>query len=335
MAEAGMFSPVVIQFALFAMIAIAAGSAAYVGLSPFFSGERRAARRLNTVTTSAKTSQQRGKAVDPASKKKQVQETLQELEDKRKKLKKRLTLKQLIAQAGMEFSLRAYFIGSAVFGLLVAVAVAGFTGNFLFAFLAAFAGGLGVPRWFLSFMRKRRQKKFLEDFANAIDIVVRGVKAGLPLNDTIRVIAAESAEPVRSEFYEIVESQAFGLPLSEGLERMYERMPLAEVNFLAIVIAIQSQSGGNLAEALSNLSKVLRDRKKLKGKIQAMSQEAKASAAIIAALPLAVMILVYITTPAYISLLWEEELGKIMLFGSACWMSCGVLVMRKMINFDF
>jgi len=184
-------------------------------------------------------------------------------------------------------------------------------------------------------MRKRRQKKFLEDFPNAIDIVVRGVKAGLPLNDTLRTIAMESAEPVRSEFREVIEAQAFGLPIGEAIGRMYERVPLAEVNFLSTVVNIQAQSGGNLAEALSNLSRVLRERKRLNGKIQAMSQEAKASAAIIAALPLAVMILVYITTPSYISLLWQTELGQIMLAVSAFWMTSGVLVMRKMINFDF
>lgn len=330
-----MFSPAVVQLALFAMIAIALGGVGYVAAAPFLSGERRVARRLNTVTSRSKATQPRGKAADPANKKKQVQETLKEIEDKRKQLKKRATLKQLIGQAGLDIPVRTYFVASAGFGLVIALLVAVLSGSLVLGLIAAFGAGLGAPRWVLSFLRKRRQKKFIDEFANAIDIIVRGVKAGLPLNDTIRVIASESAEPVRSEFYEIVESQAFGRPLSEGLDRMYERMPLAEVNFLAIVIAIQSQSGGNLAEALSNLSKVLRDRKKLKAKIQAMSQEAKASAAIIAALPLVVMILVYLTTPAYIALLWQEELGNIMLVGCALWMSCGVLVMRKMINFDF
>jgi len=112
-------------------------------------------------------------------------------------------------------------------------------------------------------------------------------------------------------------------------------MRVPEANFFGIVILIQQKAGGNLAEALGNLSRVLRDRKKMKAKIQAMSQEAKASAGIIGALPIAVMTLVYITSPQYISLLWTEPLGRLMLGGSAIWMFTGVMVMKKMINFDF
>jgi tight adherence protein B len=112
-------------------------------------------------------------------------------------------------------------------------------------------------------------------------------------------------------------------------------MPVPEANFFGIVISIQQRAGGNLSEALGNLSKVLRDRKKMKAKIQAMSMEAKASAGIIGALPIAVMTLVWITSPQYISLLWTEPLGRMMLAACAVWMSMGVFVMRKMINFDF
>jgi tight adherence protein B len=149
------------------------------------------------------------------------------------------------------------------------------------------------------------------------------------------MVAAESQSPVKEEFRHIIETQALGLPVADCVERMYDRMPLPEVNFFAIVVAIQQRSGGNLSEALGNLSRVLRDRKKMKQKIQAMSQEAKASAAIIGALPLVVMALVFLTSPDYISLLWSEPLGQIMLAVSGAWMLCGVLVMRKMINFDF
>jgi tight adherence protein B len=194
---------------------------------------------------------------------------------------------------------------------------------------------LGVPRFLLSYLTKRRQKKFLAEFANAIDIIVRGVKSGLPLNDCLQIIAAESPEPVKTEFVELMEQQRVGVTLAQGLERMLSRMPLAEVSFFMIVISIQQQAGGNLAEALGNLANVLRDRKRLKSKVDAFSSEAKSSAAIIGALPLAVMGLVYVSTPAYISLLWTEKLGHMMLMGSAVWMLCGVLVMRKMINFDY
>jgi tight adherence protein B len=148
-------------------------------------------------------------------------------------------------------------------------------------------------------------------------------------------VANESPEPVRSEFRGMIETQAIGLTLGEAAGRLYERIPLPEANFFGIVILIQQRAGGNLSEALGNLSKVLRDRKKMKAKIKAMSMEAKASASIIAALPIAVMTLVYLTSPSYISLLWTESVGRVMLAGCAIWMLMGVLVMRKMINFDF
>jgi tight adherence protein B len=199
----------------------------------------------------------------------------------------------------------------------------------------AFAFGLGVPRWLLSFLKKRREKAFLRALPDAVDIIVRGIKAGLPLFESIKVVAADSPEPLCSEFKAIIETQAIGMPLGDACTRLYERMPVPEANFFGIVIAIQQKSGGNLSEALGNLSKVLRDRKKMAEKIQAMSTEAKASAGIIGALPPIVMILVYLTTPDYISLLWTDPIGQLMLVACVMWMSIGIMVMKKMINFDF
>ncbi len=175
----------------------------------------------------------------------------------------------------------------------------------------------------------------MDALPDAVDIIVRGIKAGLPLFDSIKIVAADTPEPLRSEFNAIIETQTIGMPLGDACQRLYERMPVPEANFFGIVIAIQTKSGGNLSEALGNLSKVLRDRKKMKAKIQAMSMEAKASAAIIGALPPIVMLLVYIMTPQYISLLWTHPTGRIMLAGCALWMSMGIFVMKKMINFDF
>ncbi len=194
---------------------------------------------------------------------------------------------------------------------------------------------LGIPRWLLSFLKKRRESKFLNAFPDAADVIVRGIKAGLPLLDCLKMITIEAPEPLKSEFRAIVETQAVGLPLGDACGKLYERMPVPEANFFGIVISIQQKAGGNLSEALGNLSRVLRDRKKMKAKIQAMSQEAKASAAIIGALPIAVMTMVYITSPQYISLLFTEPLGNVMLACSAGWMLRGGVVMKKMINVDF
>ena len=211
--------------------------------------------------------------------------------------------------------------------------------NFMTTLMAslglAFAFGLGLPRWILGYLKKKREKKFLKALPDAVDVIVRGIKAGLPLFDSLKVVAADAPEPLKSEFNAIIETQTIGMPLGEACARLFDRMPLPEANFFGIVIAIQQKSGGNLSEALGNLSKVLRDRKKMAEKIQAMSMEAKASAGIIGSLPPIVMLLVYLSTPDYISLLWTHPTGQLMLVGCAVWMSMGILVMKKMINFDF
>ncbi len=324
-----------IAIAVMAMLSV--GGIAWVFVYPLLSGERRTEKRMKTVT--ARRNVNAAAAVkaeaEAKSRRRQVQETLKELESKQK-ARKRPPLRIRISQAGLSWSVKGYFIFSAVMGFIffvVGLIVATGTPLAWLAFLVV--GAVGLPYWMLGFLKKRRMKKFLNEFPNAVDVIVRGVKAGLPLNDCLRIVAAEVQEPVKSEFRQVVESQALGLPVSDCVERMFDRMPLAEVNFFAIVIAIQQKAGGNLSEALSNLSKVLRDRKKMQGKIQAMSQEAKASAAIIGALPVVVMILVFLTTPSYMSLLWTEQIGRIMMAGCACWMLMGILVMKKMINFKF
>jgi Flp pilus assembly protein TadB len=208
-------------------------------------------------------------------------------------------------------------------------------GTVLTALGLAFGAGFGLPRWLLAYLKKRREKKFLKALPDAVDVIVRGIKAGLPLFESIKVVAADASEPLRSEFLAIIETQAIGMPLGEACARLFERMPLPEANFFGIVIAIQQKSGGNLSEALGNLSKVLRDRKKMADKIQAMSMEAKASAGIIGSLPPIVMLLVYLSTPDYISLLWTHPTGQLMLVACVIWMSIGIFVMKRMINFDF
>ena len=185
------------------------------------------------------------------------------------------------------------------------------------------------------FLKKRREQAFIDALPDAVDVIVRGVKSGLPLLECLKIVASEASEPIRTEFRAILDTQAIGLPLGEACGKLYERTPVPEANFFGISIAIQQKSGGNLSEALGNLSKVLRDRKKMKAKIRAMSQEAKASAGIIGSLPLVVMVLVYFTSPDYITLLFTESLGHAMLAGAAIWMTMGVLVMKKMISFDF
>src|SRR5581483_5728674 len=305
----------------------------WVFIYPLLSGQRKAESRRASVAQAEPVATRQAQK-DQRSRREQIVGSLKEVEARRQKDNK-ITMAARLTQAGLDWQPRKFMIVSAIFGA-VGFAVAMFAGGGPLAAIGmAFAFGFGLPRWLLSFLKKRREKAFLRALPDAVDVIVRGIKAGLPLFESLKVVAADSPEPLRSEFSAIIETQAIGMPLGEACSRLYERMPVPEANFFGIVIAIQQKSGGNLSEALGNLSKVLRDRKKMAEKIQAMSMEAKASAGIIGALPPVVMLLVYLTTPAYISLLWTHPTGQLMLVGCVIWMSMGILVMKKMINFDF
>jgi tight adherence protein B len=314
------------------MVATAIGGVAWVFLYPIISGERKAERRMASVARSEPAARPTRGAQKP--RREQIEGTLKQLEERQKK-SKRASLSMRISQAGLRWSKRQFLIIAAAFGLVAFVialaAGAGIIPGLAFAFAAAF----GLPRWLLKFLKKRREARFLDGLPDAVDVIVRGIKAGLPLLDSLKLIASEGIEPIKSEFRSIIETQTIGIPIGEACLKLYERIPVPEANFFGIVVSIQQRAGGNLSEALGNLSRVLRDRKKMKSKIKAMSQEAKASAAIIGALPIVVMSLVYFTSPQYIELLWTEHLGRVMLACCAFWMGVGIFVMRKMINFDF
>jgi len=319
--------------AVFFLASAAIGGVVYVFLYPLLSGERKAEQRMQSVTGTTPTTRV-SRNSPQKSRRDAIESTLKDFDDRHKKTK-RAPLSVRIARAGLSWSKRQFAIISAVIGLAMFVGGTFSGAGLLVSAVLGFAGAFGVPRWLLSYLRKRRETRFLDHFPDAVDVIVRGIKAGLPLLDCIKMIVSEAPEPIKTEFRLILETQAIGMPLGEACGKLYERTPLPEANFFGIVVAIQQKSGGNLSEALGNLSKVLRDRKKMKAKIQSMSQEAKASAGIIGALPIAVMTLVYLTSPNYISLLFTNPTGHIMLAGSALWMTTGVFVMRKMINFDF
>ncbi len=332
-----MFSSTLSIVAVVFMGLLAVGGLVVAVFFPQISTKAKTNKRIGAISSGGskvRGNQSKADNTNNNQRRKQVQDTLKQLEQRQKDQKKRVPLSTRIEQAGLSMSVKAFWIISLIAGLVVGAIVLVTGSQPWMAGAAAFATGLGLPRWVLSALCARRQTKFLEEFANAIDIVVRGIKSGLPVNDCLKIVANEIPEPVGPEFSEIVDAQKLGVPMDQCLERMYERMPLAEVNFLNIVITIQQKTGGNLAEALNNLSGVLRDRKKMKAKVQAMSQEAKASAAIIGSLPIGVMGILYMTNPEYITLLWTTSTGHGLLTGSGVWMLIGVLVMRKMINFN-
>lgn len=301
---------------------------------PYFSDDRQA-KRLESVSgvRGARFANAAGDV--QSSRRKSVADTLKELED-RENANKKVTLSLKLVRAGTKMTPREFYVASALLGALLA-SISIFVIGLPMAgtFVVVFVGGLGLPRWILNKMINRRQQKFVGQMANALDVVVRGIKSGLPLNECIQVISRESPEPLASEFREVVDQQRLGLSIGDGLERMCERMPLPEMRFLTIVISIQQQSGGNLSEALSNLSNVLRDRQMLALKVKALSAEAKASALVLGSLPPGVMSMVYLSSPDYMMPLFTTTVGHFMIVLGAVWMGMGVVIMRKMINFKF
>lgn len=326
---------------LIVLAGLAAAAVLYAILMPSIQADQARNRRFaslksqKTDTASRRADLEREQ--EGQKRRKQITESLSEIDEKAKSQEKDIkkpSLKVQIMQAGLKLDIRTFYIYSIVCGVLVFFITFIFQVQILYCLGAAFAAGFGLPRWILSTMRKRRVKAFLAEFPNSIDIIVRAIRSGLPLNDGLRLIATEAREPVRTEFRRIVESQQMGISVADACLRMYKTMPCAEANFFAIVIQIQAQAGGNLSEALGNLSTVLRSRAQMKAKVAAMSMEAKASAAIIAALPPIVTILVYFSSPSYIMLLFTTDTGFMILGVSAVWMAIGVFVMRQMINFE-
>ncbi len=319
----------IIAFVLLAVLA--AGGAAFA----FSGGDERSQKRVAAVAKPMAQIRGARETADAAQKRaKNIAAQLKDIEQNKVRKREKPTMRRRLEQAGFPRTTpRTFWIICAVLGVVAAAGSYLTHQTMLVTGMAAFVIGFGLPRWVLGFLTNRRRKKFTNHFAGAIDVIVRSVKSGLPTNEALRIVARESPDPVGSEFTRLVEGLKVGVSLDQGLKRMFDSMPTPEVGFFSIVMTIQSRSGGNLSEALGNLSAVLRDRKRLEGKIRAMSSEAKASSMIIGSLPPGVMLLVYMTTPGYIALLFTEKMGNLMLAGCVFWMSTGIFVMRKMINF--
>lgn len=331
--------PTVLMIMMCVMVAV--GGIAYVFLFDSISLERNTERRINSVQNDIVDDQSPkliGGGSDAAKRRKVLEASMKDADKKRANrdlYMKKPPLSVQMKQAGMSGDLKKFYTYSAITGGAVS-AFALFFGIGLMYVPAVFLVGMfGMPRWFVARQRRRRVDAFLKEFPNALDVLVRAVKSGLPLNDGIRLLANESQEPVRTEFKRIMDSQSVGKSIPQACLEMQETVPCSEAAFFGIVIQIQSQAGGNLSEALGNLSKVIRDRKKMKAKIQALSMEAKASAYIIGSLPFIIAILVQLSTPDYIKPLFVTSTGHIIIAVGLTWMSIGVLVMKQMINFDF
>ncbi|WP_271069050.1 type II secretion system F family protein [Caulobacter sp. NIBR1757] len=325
---------ITLLIALLAFVTIAGLGFAFAG-----GGSNKVTKRAQALVSGGPRTNADRKAVaraaanTPEARRKQILKTLKDQEKQQKKATFNLQSKML--QAGLKGNVKVFWIVSGVVGVIAFTAVLLFQRNPLIALPAGFAAAFGLPRWVINFLSKRRIKKFTEHFSDAIDIIVRGIKSGLPVHDCLKIIGRESPEPLAGEFRTLVDNVGVGIAISDALEKMFQRMPTSELRFFAIVLAIQQKTGGNLAEALNNLSQVLRARKLMREKIKALSSEAIASSFIIGALPPGVVVLISVTQPSYMTPMFTDPRGHLMLMGAAFWMSCGIFVMRKMINFKF
>lgn len=333
--SAGMvlFLTATVLFSLFALLM--AGLVAVAGRP-----QRRLRKRMETLGLGRKGGGGAGKRAlgmrnDPAAvRQKRIQEKLQELEEsKQKRSSRRNQIRADLLQAGLDIDYRKYLSAMVFTGIM--------SGCLLFLIglhpvLAALLGlvtAFGLPKVVLKAMAALRQKRFTAEFANGVDVLVRGIRSGLPVGECLAIIGRELPDPVGQEFRLLVEGQKLGMTLDELMRRALERFPTPEYRFFAIVLQIQQQTGGNLADTLDGLSSVLRDRKKMRDKVRALSSEARSSAIIIGSLPFLVSGIVYVMNPEYISLLFTDRLGNYMLAGGLVWMAIGVAIMVKMVNF--
>lgn len=321
---------------ILAVLAIVTVGAAGLALVPSLLGGSRADKRIKALRGDIQANRREANATRTREqRRKDIQATLKHQTALIEKRKKRVPLQDQIFQAGMKTKRAAFIRNQAILGALIFVVCFVLQVPPLFAFVFGVAGGYLLPKMYLGFRRKRFQNAFLDELPNAVEAIVRGVKSGLPLNDSMRVIAKEVKEPVRSEFQRVLDQQAIGKSMSEAIQILFERVPLPEVNFFVVVITVQQQAGGSLSEALGNLARVLRNRKKMKQKVKAMSSEAKASAGIVGSLPFIVSILVSLTTPNYLMPLIETPVGMLWLGIAVLLMLTGIFVMNRMVQFDF
>jgi tight adherence protein B len=327
--------PMLILVGVLGFVAIAGVGLVFAGVG---SGSGKAAKRVQAVAQKgqgrAKTAAMRPAAnADAAARRKQLQRNLQEQEKKRRAAAFDAAAK--LRHAGLTLDVKVFWMISGVLGLVAAAVALMLRLNPLVALMAGFVAGGGAPLWWIGMLGKRRSAKFTMAFADAVDIIVRGLRSGLPLHDCLKVIGKESPEPLAGEFRRLVESLSMGMTLDQGLEKLHERMPAPELRFFAIVLNIQQKTGGNLGEALGNLSAVLRGRRMMREKIKALSSEAVSSAGVIGCLPPGVAGLLSVVNPHYLQPMFTDPRGHMMLAAGALIMGIGTLVMRKLINFKF
>lgn len=263
-----------------------------------------------------------------------IQRALDELEAIRKR-QGRSRILQLLKSSGTGRTVRGHFMISIGTTVIILVVLNILSFDLWFASLISVAAGWWLPLLHLKILTSRRMALFSDDLPEALDLIVRGIRAGLPLLECFKLAASEWRDPLKSEFLQMINDMGVGLSIRDAVARFAERVPLQETKLLAIVIAIQSQSGGNLSEVLTGLADLLRERAKLYAKMRAMSSEARTSAWIIGSIPVLLVGAVSILSPGFLDPLFETQAGHIVIGACIAWMAIGMLVMKAMMKIDF
>ena len=270
--------------------------------------------------------------------KRTVEKTLLEIDEKQRSFSRDTSKPNLVTkmrQAGLLWTKRDYISICLGTGFVLFVSFWAFNLSLILVTVIAVAAGTGLPYATVAHLRSRRFNRFSIQFTNGVDMMARGLKSGLPIGECIKIVSNETAEPVRSEFKQLSQDLALGLPMEIAIHRFADRVPLRETNYFATVIGSQSKTGGSLSEALTNLSKILRDRRNMREKVRALSSEAIASATIIGAIPFIVGGIVFFSSPDYLALLFQTRAGLITLIFSGLWMIVGIFIIYKMVHFEF
>lgn len=323
-----------IDFSVLLMIAGAVGMGLFVMVGALVSFSMkpkvRLKKRIESIGSIANSGSISAKA--EGRRQKRIQDKLKGIGEEQKEEGMGDRIAAALLQAGLQVEVKVLVM------ICIALGIAGTLGAFIVGApplaipAAGIVAGAGLPKFILSRMARKRQEEFTKHFAEAIDVITRGIKSGLPVGECLNVIAREFEGPLGEEFTMVVEGQRLGMTLEEILARALKRIPTPEFKFFAIVLQIQKQTGGNLAATLENLSTVLRDRKRLKDKIKALSSEAKASAGIIASLPFFVLGMLSLVNPPYVATLFTD--GIHLVFIALGMMGVGIFVMSRMINFE-
>ena len=244
-----------------------------------------------------------------------------------------IALNRLILQSGITIGFSRLIIVAVFVGLVAFAAIMVIRGSIVEAAVAGLIGAIALPYLALRFLRSRRQKKFGAQFPDALDIIVRSLRAGHPVPIAIAMVGREMPDPIGSEFGIVSDEITYGADLETALRNLYSRLGSDDLPLFVTAVAIQGATGGNLGEILENLSGVIRQRFKMRRKIRALAAEGRASAMILSALPIGLFIVIQFIAPDFYSSVWDEHLTKVLLVCAGVWMLIGNLIMFKMVNF--